>query len=97
MKSEYDFSKARRGAVVPTPRGKTRATLLLDDEILDWFRRQVHAAEGGDYLTLINAVLKEYVRQQEEPLEQVLRRVVREELSASYKTKNKRAKMKQSA
>lgn len=96
MKAEYDFSKAKRGAVIPTPRGKTRIMLVLDDKVLDWFRRQVHVTNGGDYLALINDALKEYVREQEEPLEQVLRRVVREELSASYKTKSRRARIKPS-
>ena len=41
MKREYDFRKAKRGAVVSVPRGKTRITIRLDDEILAWFREQV--------------------------------------------------------
>ena len=47
MKREYDFSKAKRGAVVAVPRGKTRITIRLDNEILAWFREQVDRAGGG--------------------------------------------------
>jgi uncharacterized protein (DUF4415 family) len=49
MKREYDFSKARRGPVVAVPKGKTRITIRLDDEILAWFRDQVERAGGGNY------------------------------------------------
>jgi len=82
MKSEYNFSKGKRGAVVPAPKGKTRITIRIDDDILEWFRGEVEAAGGGNYQTLINQALREYVMQQQQPLEEILRRVVREELSA---------------
>lgn len=80
MKREYDFSKAKRGPVVRVPKGKTRITIRLDDDILDWFRDQVNEAGGGNYQTLINDVLREHIRQAQEPLEATLRRVIREEL-----------------
>lgn len=80
LKSEYDFSQGKRGALDPMPIGKTRITIRLDDEILDWFRQQVIQAEGGNYQTLINNVLRDYVTQQREPIEEILRRVLREEL-----------------
>lgn len=80
MKKEYDFSQGKRGAVIPTPPGKTRITIRLDDEILEWFRNEVHKAGGGNYQTLINKALREYIQHSQEPLEEVLRRVVREEL-----------------
>ena len=80
MKAEYDFSKGRRGAISPKSPGKTRTTIHLDDEILDWFRARVHAAGGGSYEALINEALREYILQQREPIEEVLRRVLREEL-----------------
>ncbi|PYT06992.1 MAG: hypothetical protein DMF49_09505 [Acidobacteria bacterium] len=57
-----------------------RITIRLDYDILAWFRGQVHAAGGGSYQTLINSALKEYVSQRREPLEDTLRRVLREEL-----------------
>ena len=80
MKREYDFSGATRGSVDPLPLGKTRITIRLDDSVLEWFKAQVHAAGGGNYQTLINAALSEYIRRRREPLEETLRRVIREEL-----------------
>ena len=80
MKREYDFSKAKRGPVVRTPKGKTRITIRLDDDVLTWFRRQVTLAGGGNYQTLINHALRQYIAQKEEPLEEILRRVLRQEL-----------------
>ena len=80
MRKHYDFSKAKRGALVPPTPGKTRITIRLDDEVLDWFRDQANSAGGGNYQTRINDALRLYVREQQKPLEAVLRRVVREEL-----------------
>jgi len=80
MQDEYDFSQGTRGAVVPMPAGKTRITIRLDDDVLEWFRQEVHRAGGGNYQTLINNVLREYVHGRREPLEETLRRVLREEL-----------------
>jgi uncharacterized protein (DUF4415 family) len=81
MKEAYDFSQGKRGAIDRLPPGKTRITIRLDDDVVDWFRRQVNAAGGGNYQTLINRALREYIEQREEPLEETLRRVVREELA----------------
>jgi hypothetical protein len=78
MKKNYDFSKAKRGAVIRTPRGKTRITIRIDDDLLEWFRKQVHDAGGGNYQTMMNRALREYMEGQVEPLEQTLRRVLRE-------------------
>jgi uncharacterized protein (DUF4415 family) len=80
MKREYDFSKGKRGAVVAPEPGKTRITIRLDSDLLDWFRDRVNKAGGGNYQTMINAALREYVENQTEPIEKILRRVVREEL-----------------
>jgi uncharacterized protein (DUF4415 family) len=80
MKQEYDFSKGKRGAVLPVPPGKTRVTIRLDDDLLDWFRNEVDKAGGGNYQTLINLALRDFVNRSREPLESTLRRVVREEL-----------------
>jgi uncharacterized protein (DUF4415 family) len=73
MKEEYDFSEAKRGAGVPMAPGKTRVTIALDDEVLEWFRAQVHKRGGGDYQALINTALREYISRSGEPLEQMLR------------------------
>jgi uncharacterized protein (DUF4415 family) len=83
MKSEYAFSKGKRGAVVSAVKGKTRITIRIDDDILEWFRSEVEAAGGGNYQTLINDALREHIMNQQEPIEVILRRVVREELSAT--------------
>ncbi|MCB0035782.1 MAG: BrnA antitoxin family protein [Anaerolineales bacterium] len=84
--THYDFSTGKRGAIDPTPTTKTRITIRLDTDIVDWFRHQVETAGGGNYQTLINDTLRQYIEAQEsEPLETVLRRVIREEL-ADYKT-----------
>jgi len=82
MRKDYDFSRGKRGAVVAPDPGKTRITIRLDEDILDWFREQVNAAGGGNYRTLINKALREFVehRAGAEPLEKTLRRVIREEL-----------------
>lgn len=80
MEAEYDFSKGKRGAIDSAGVGKTRITIRIDDEILAWFKEQVHLANGGNYQTLINEVLKAHIQQQREPLEATLRRVLREEL-----------------
>jgi uncharacterized protein (DUF4415 family) len=80
MRKEYDFSKAKRGAVVAVAKGKTRITIRLDEDVLSWFKAQVDAAGGGNYQSLINAALREYISRKQEPLEAILRRVLREEL-----------------
>jgi uncharacterized protein (DUF4415 family) len=80
MRKQYDFSQAKRGAVVPVPKGKTRITIRLDDEVLAWFKSQVENAGGGNYQSSINAALREHIQRVDEPLEKTLRRVLREEL-----------------
>lgn len=86
MRKEYDFSKGKRGAVIPSP-GKTRITIMLDDDVLEFFRAQAEAA-GTGYQTLINAELKAVVSkasgQEFEPLTVAkLREVLRQELHAA--------------
>lgn len=83
MKEEYDFSKGKRGAIEPTPPGKTRITIRLDTDIIDWFREQVEARGGGNYQTMINNVLRAYISQNVENLEEIIRRVIKEEISDS--------------
>ena len=62
------------------PRGKTRVTIRLDEDILAWFRAQVEAAGGGNYQALINDALRQHIARIREPLEETLRRVIREEM-----------------
>ena len=88
MRSRYDFSKATRGPVVGGTVGKTRITIRIDDDVLEWFRGQVHAAGGGSYQKLMNTALRRHVELQaqhgtrvREELAETLRTVIREELS----------------
>lgn len=82
MKAEYDFSKAKRGAVIE-PAGKTRITIYIDDEVLAAFRARAEA-EGRGYQTLINEALKISVQAGDAPLTlDTLRKILREELHAA--------------
>lgn len=80
MRREYDFSKGKRGSVLVPEPGKTRITIRLDNDVLDWFREQANKAGGGNYQTMLNTALREFVAQRKEPLEKTIRRVIREEL-----------------
>ena len=81
MRKEFDFTKAKRGPIVRVPKEKTRITIRLDEDIVAWFKVKVHEAGGGNYQSLINAALREHVsRAAAEPLEDTLRRVLRDEL-----------------
>ena len=86
MKREYNFSNGKRGAVIPSEPGKTRITIRLDNEILDHFRKQVHQMGGGNYQTLINDALREYVRRGD--IEAAVRRAVRKELRGAGLNQN---------
>ncbi|MDO8653470.1 MAG: BrnA antitoxin family protein [Undibacterium sp.] len=57
MKKLYDFSKGKRGAVIP-PDGKTRVTMSLDEDVLEIFRVKA-GIEGKGYQTIINEVLRQ--------------------------------------
>jgi uncharacterized protein (DUF4415 family) len=85
MRKEYDFSSGKRGAVVPST-GKTRITIMLDNEVLEYFRARAESL-GAGYQTMINAALKsavERTRGEEEPLTVAkLREVLRQELNAA--------------
>lgn len=80
MKKQYDFSKGKRGPVIKPPPGKTRITIRIDDDILDWFRARVHEAGGGSYQAMINQALRDCISTDHEALEELLRRVVCEEV-----------------
>lgn len=81
MKKVYDFSKGKRGAVIPTT-GKTRITIYMDDAIVSRFKAQSEET-GKGYQTLINEALKAYLGLVEQPVTQdLVRKIVREELAA---------------
>jgi uncharacterized protein (DUF4415 family) len=81
MKRQYDFRKARRGPLVPHTPGKTRITIRLDNDVIEYFQGAVDRAGGGNYQTLINDALGEHIRGTR--LEKIVRQAVREEISAS--------------
>lgn len=85
VRKEYDFSKAKRGAVIPSP-GKTRITIMLDDDVIEHFRSKAET-RGSGYQTMINAALREVVASEQGAAKEdppltvaVLRKVLREEL-----------------
>lgn len=80
MRKEYDFHGGERGPVLSVAKGKTRVTIRLDEDVIEWFREQVVAAGGGNYQSLMNQALREFIKRSKEPLESTLRRVIREEL-----------------
>lgn len=80
MKKQYDFSKARRGPLVPPTPGKTRITIRLDNDVIAHFQDKVDRAGGGNYQSLINEALREFIRGSR--LETVVRKAVREEVKA---------------
>ena len=87
MRKEYDFSNARRGAVIRSP-GKTRITIMLDDDILEHFRSKAEE-QGTGYQTMINAALRAGMvsakgrTAKDKPLTvATLRKILREELQA---------------
>jgi hypothetical protein len=89
MRKEYDFSNGKRGAVVASP-GKTRITIMLDDDVIEHFREKAEA-QGRGYQTMINSALRVAMREArgESPEDDrpvtvgVLRDVLREELDPS--------------
>ena len=87
MRKQYDFSKAKRAKTIPhlarlqaEAKGKTRITIMLDNDLLMAFRAQAEA-EGTGYQTLINQALRRSTGAS--PVDEAtLRRVIREELKA---------------
>ena len=83
MKAKYDFSQGKRGAVLPPSGNKVRITIRLDRDIVDWFRSKVEEQGGGNYQSMLKDALRKHIEYQDQTLEEILRRVVREELRAS--------------
>ena len=79
MRDNYDFSEGKRGTVIKT--AKQRITIRLDPDIIQWFKDKVRG--GGNYQSLVNEALRQHVERQGEPLEDTLRRVIREEIQAT--------------
>jgi uncharacterized protein (DUF4415 family) len=75
-----DFDKGKRGPIVRPDPNKLRITIRLDRAIIEHFKRKVFEAGGGNYQTLINETLRKCIDAESRPLEETLRRVIREEL-----------------
>jgi hypothetical protein len=79
VRAEYDFSKGKRGAVIPQ-KGKTRISIFIDNAVLDAFRARAEKA-GTGYQTMMNEALRQYLSESDQPItEKVLRHVLREEM-----------------
>ena len=87
MKDRYDFSKGKRGRILPPepePAGKTRITIRLDEDLVDYFLKESDSYGGAvGYQTLINQALRQHVEGKAPKLEETLRRILREEMRAA--------------
>jgi len=73
-----DFSKGKRGPVVNPSPNKARVTIRLDADIIEFFKKRVHASGGGNYQTLINDALLQHIHAHDKELEKTLRKIIRE-------------------
>ncbi|MBU2097947.1 MAG: BrnA antitoxin family protein [Gammaproteobacteria bacterium] len=86
MRKEYDFTKSKKAADIKhltelqtIPAGKTRITIMLDDDVIGRFKQQAEKS-GIGYQTLINQTLRGCL--ESEPVNaDLLRKVIREELA----------------
>src|SRR5699024_2203523 len=78
MRKEYDFSKGKRGPVIASP-GKTRITIMLDNDVIEAFRKQAETKSVG-YQTAINTGLRNYILDDALLTENSLRRILRQKL-----------------
>jgi len=78
MRKEYDFSKGKRGPAVNSP-GKTRITIMLDNDVIEAFREQAEG-KGVGYQTAINEVLRNYILEDAPLTANTLRQILRQEL-----------------
>ncbi len=83
MLEEYNFSKGKRGPIIPN-KGKTRITIFIDTDILEWFRDEAER-EGRGYQTAINQALRSYIKQDRRPIKDIVKEVVRKELKVLKK------------
>lgn len=90
MRAEYDFSKGKRGAVIPQ-KGKTRISIFIDNAVLDGFRARAEKA-GTGYQTMMNEALRRYLSETDQPVtEKVLRHVLREEMPEYLRRRTSRS------
>ena len=93
MRSDYDFSKGARGAIVKQT-GKTRISIFIDNSILEEFKTRAEQA-GSGYQTMMNEALRTYLQNEEKPLTaSALRQVLRQEMAEYVSKPAPRAKPK---
>jgi uncharacterized protein (DUF4415 family) len=84
MKANYDFSNGKRGRIAPVqpePQGKTRITIRIDDDLLDYFLKEADKSGGAvGYQTLLNDALRQFMEGKAPKIEDALRRILREEM-----------------
>lgn len=79
MRNEYDFKSGKRGPAVPSA-GKTRITIMLDDDVIQAFRDRAEK-RGIGYQTAINEALRTCIDSDGAPLTAAqLREILRQEL-----------------
>ena len=82
MRRNYDFSRGKRGPVIKSP-GKTRITIMIDDDVIEAYRARAEAA-GRGYQTLMNEILRTALAEDDRPVTaKMLRKILREELHTS--------------
>ncbi len=91
---QIDFSRAKRGAVIPSEPGKSKISIRIDNVVIDHFRAQVERAGAGNYQTLMNDALLAFIQQR--TVIDAVRQVVREELSGA-KPKPRQARSRAAA
>ena len=91
MRKEYDFNSAKRATAIPhltklrqSQKKKVRISIMLDDDVIDAFRRRAESA-GTGYQTEINRALNEVLRRKAPVTLDGVRRIVREELHSKAK------------
>lgn len=87
MRSEYDFSKAKRAKDVPHLQklnaGKTRITIMIDNDVIEAFRKRADA-EGRGYQTVMNEALRAAIDADQAPVTvATLRRELRKALKSA--------------
>jgi uncharacterized protein (DUF4415 family) len=75
-----DFGEGERGDVARPDPDKVPITIRLDADVIEHFKKLVHEAGGGNYQTLINQALREHIQTRDRSVEDMLRRVIREEI-----------------
>ena len=77
MKDHYDFSRGKRGPVIPPSPNKVQISIRLDPDVIQWFKDQVKG--GGSYQALINDALRAHI--EGKSLDVQIRSAIREELA----------------